>query len=61
MYLFMYLFSEIINIFYEDHIGNKYTFACFNVFIFSNIIYIRLFFYLFSNKLNQVRTICREM
>ena len=46
IYLFMYLFYfRKLLIFYEDHIGNKCTFICYNVFIFANIIYIYMFNY----------------
>ena len=39
IYLFIYVFSKInYYYYYEDHIINKYTFVCFNVFILGNII-----------------------
>ena len=52
IYLFIYyLFSSIINIFYEVHIGNKCTFVCCNVFILGKITYMFSLVFVFASKL----------
>ena len=50
MYLFIFIyvfFPKIINIFYENYVGNKCMFVCFKVFIFGNIIYIYIYMLIF--------------
>ena len=50
--LFIYVFNFLnYSYFYEDHIGNKCTFVCFNVFILSNIIYRLILLFAFASKL----------
>ena len=50
--LFMYVSIFFLNYeyFYEDHIGNKCTFVCFNVFILGNIIYMLILLFAFASK-----------
>ena len=52
MYLFLYFLNFILNIFLEDHIGNKCAIVCFNVSILGKY-YIYMYYTVLPNKLTH--------
>ena len=52
MHLFLYFLKLILNIFLEDHIGNKCAIVCFNVSILGKY-YIYMYYNVLPNKLTH--------